>query len=531
MQRVICVYLPLWPIDRIRRRLDRNKAGSQHAQHSHRDARGEPAIVLITTDRQREVIAACCEQSSACGVTIGMTLAHARALLQGTPIIERRFDPLSDERALHPLARWAIGFTPLVAPDPPDGLLMNITGCERLHRGETQLAHKMARALVRLGIHARIACASTIGCAWAAARFAHTPCIIDAGDERQFISTLPIEALRLDAATVTGLHEVGVERVEHLLGISRSQLVTRFGAPVLTRIDQALGERHETLNAITPHEPIIAERIFDGPVVDLEAIFITVRDLIHEVAGALAREEAGVTELALTLTRVDASPIHLKLRTSRPSRDAKHVWSLLQPRIEKVHLGYGVDSVTLRVAMSQHIAHEQLTAGASGGQKDEAVCRDGLDREAGQLIDTLAHRLGPQRALTMQVHESHQPQRVARYVNLLSDEAKPRRASQPLVASSDRPSQLLPTPEAIDVMAVAPEGPPVWMRWRGDEHRIINAIGPERLVEEWWFASDGDATGTVGGKDYFKVQIESGRWLWVFHQLESNRWFVHGAWT
>lgn len=491
---------------------------------------GVPAIVLITTDRQREVIAACCEQSGACGVTIGMTLAHARALLQGRNIIEERLDPAGDERALVRLASWAIRFTPLVAPDAPDGLLMNITGCERLYGGEARLVDRVQHAFAQLGIAARIACASTIGCAWAAARFAsRTPSIVEPGRERDAMRSLPIESLRLDGQTVTGLHEVGVERVEHLLAIPRNQLVARFGSHVLMRIDQALGDQAELLNAIAHREPIVAERVFNGPVVDLEAVFITVRELLHEAAAALAADEAGATELSLTLNRVDASPIHIAIRLSRPSRDVKHLWSLLRPRVETVHMGYGVDSVTLHVRAARRVNHEQHSA--RNQWQDDAPSHGDLDREAGQLIDTLSHRLGPQRTLKMQMHESHQPQRVARYVSLLSDQPARRSAVQSLLIKADRPSQLLPNPELIDVIAIAPEGPPVWMRWRQQEHRIISAIGPERIVEEWWAANSGDATGTAGGKDYFKVQIETGRWLWVFRQVESNRWFVHGAWT
>ena len=485
--------------------------------------------MLVTTDRQREVVASGCAQCGMCGVTVGMTLSHARGLLQNRPIIEERFDPHGDERALHRLAMWAIRFTPLVAPDPPDGLIMNITGCQRLHRGEAQLVRKVARAFARLDITARIACASTIGCAWAAARFGQTPCIIEAGQERKFVAALPIESLRLDAATITGLHEVGVKRVEHLLAIPRSQLTARFGSHVLMRIDQVVDERNETLNTITPREPIVAERIFDGPVVDLEAMFITVRDLVHDAAMALAAEESGATELSLTLTRVDASPIHMNLRLSWPSRDAKHLWSLLQPRIEKLHMGYGVDSVVLRVAVSQRIAHVQHPAGPKW--QDDTVSHDDMGREAGQLIDTLVHRLGPERTLKMQVHESHHPQRAARYVKLLSEQATKRSAAKSLLTAADRPSQLLPVPEPIDVMAVAPEAPPMWMRWRGDEHRIIDAVGPERIGDEWWSANNGDTTGTTGSKDYFKVQLESGRWLWMFRDLDTGRWFMHGAWT
>lgn len=503
--------------------------------------------MLTGIDHQREVVAACCEQASGHGVHVGMTLAHARALLRGRSVIRERFDPAGDERGLHRLAAWAVRFTPVVAVDQPDGLVLDVTGCERLYGGEERLVDRVQRAFGEMGIAAWIGCASTVGCAWGVARFwGKSPVIVKAGREREAMSRLAIGALRLDEKTVAGLHEVGVERVEDLLAIPRDQLIARFGMHVLERIDQALGSQQELVNAIAHEEPLIAERVFDGPVVDLEAMFITVRELLHEVAGALAGNEAGATELALTLDRVDASPIQIGIRLSRASRDERHLWSLLRPRVEGVHLGHGVECVTLHVRSSRRVVHEQYCA-RSSQWRDVSPAEGNLDREAGQLIDTLVHRLGPQRTLKMQMRQSHQPQRVACYVSLydgaggLAGGGGGRgsglfgqgHAVGAGVAGHqpDRPSQLLPRPELIDVIAVAPEGAPMWMRWRGQEHRIISTVGPERIVAEWWASGDGDATGDGGARDYFKVQIEDGRWLWIFRQLERNGWFMHGAWT
>jgi hypothetical protein len=32
-------------------------------------------------------------------------------------------------------------------------------------------------------------------------------------------------------------------------------------------------------------------------------------------------------------------------------------------------------------------------------------------------------------------------------------------------------------------------------------------------------------------RDYFKVQDEQGRWLWIYRVLEQGCWFVHGLWA
>ena len=175
-------------------------------------------ILLITTTGDRQIVAQCCEQSRAAGIHPGMTVAHARALLpmkgqgpraRGQGRRDGQFDPRSairdpqshpftpraDAIALRRLARWCTRFCPTVAPDPElddlvdasnfdlltshfplhTGLLMDITGCDRLYRGEHNLARAIADAMHRFGLACRIAIAPTFGAAWALARFGSIP--------------------------------------------------------------------------------------------------------------------------------------------------------------------------------------------------------------------------------------------------------------------------------------------------------------------------------------------------------------------
>ena len=75
---------------------------------------------------------------------------------------------------------------------------------------------------------------------------------------------------------------------------------------------------------------------------------------------------------------------------------------------------------------------------------------------------------------------------------------------------------------------MTPEGPPSWFRWRGVEQRVTGSAGPERLAMEWWRQERGQPPFS---RDYFKVQDEHGRWLWIYRIVESRRWFVHGLWA
>ena len=72
---------------------------------------------------------------------------------------------------LEAIADWCDRYTPLVGLDPPDGLLLDITGCAHLFGGESGARPRSGRAAGAAGLQARAAVADTVGCAWGVARY------------------------------------------------------------------------------------------------------------------------------------------------------------------------------------------------------------------------------------------------------------------------------------------------------------------------------------------------------------------------
>ena len=67
-----------------------------------------------------------------------------------------------------------------------------------------------------------------------------------------------------------------------------------------------------------------------------------------------------------------------------------------------------------------------------------------------------------------------------------------------------------------------PEGTPVRFRWQQREHRVTRSWGPERIETGWWRSA-------AVRRDYFRVEVHTGHWFWLFHRLEERDWFLHGA--
>ncbi|MEM9064117.1 MAG: DNA polymerase Y family protein [Planctomycetota bacterium] len=507
----MAVWLPRWATDRIRR-LERRL----------RDRDGVPdrPLLLVTQERQRQVITACCQQAAQAGVRADMPLAQARALFATPSVRIETHDPSADAAALYRLAVWAQRFSPVVAADGTDGLLLDVTGCARVWGGEERLLRAVVDAMQRLGFAARVMIAPTLGCAWAVSRFgSKRACLVSPDSVREALAPLPTAALRVDGAVATQLGEVGIERVGDLLELPRSTLPARFGSELLLRLDQALGQAIETIEPVRPVPPAAVERMFDGPTDRVEAIELTVRELLDEVTGELERRSCGARRVDVELLRSDLGPERLTITLGRPSQNAKHLWQLLRPKLERAHLGFGVEAVRVCACVAAKIRHEQAECDGVAGDASAAE----IERSCGELLDTLRNRLGEGRVLRASLRESRLPER-AFEMRDASDTGSVTAG----VLMSDRPSVLFDRPSPSEVIALTPDGPVHRLTWRGEEHGATACVGPERIGGEWWRAHPTQPDRT---RDYFAVRDERGRWLWLGRGVESGRWFVHGVWA
>ena len=587
MRRVVSLYLPQWSTDLVRRRLRRAlRCGPPEAAGAWDG--GPPPILLVTIDHQRQVVARCCERAAACGVRPGMTLAHARALLppkdHGRVVVED-LDPKRDEAALRRLADWAVRFTPLVMADPPDGLLLDITGCEHLFGGERELLRALARGVRRLGVRCRLAAAPTFGCAWAVARFGpFERSIVHPGRAADAVRPLPVAALRISPEVESALHEVGIERVEHLMALPRGTLPSRFGPDLLVQLDRATVESElipdQAIDPVRPTEPPRAQMLFSGPTTQCEAVHEAARRVLDDLCRRLETMESGTRLIDLRLLRVSAEPVVISLSMSRPTRSLRHLWSLARPHLERAHLGFGVEGVVATAQRLARLPHEQLEHADGQWVDAEGADRRRCAQAVGELVDTLAGRLGTEAVMVVEMNESHVPERAFRVrpaagaLGVLAQEEgaaphapysgirKPPPEPPPPVSPASRPTILLSEPEPAEVMALVPDGPPTWMRWRGREVRLRAGIGPERIAGEWWREGQGEgsrarseratdrrsgataaapapgpacsAPACLSHRDYFRVQDDTGLWMWVYRESDGvgagGRWFVHGVW-
>src|SRR3546814_6968363 len=187
------------------------------------------------------------ELAGKAGLRRGQGLAEARAAHPKLDVMEE--DPRADQALLEAVADWSDRYTPLVAIDGEDGLLLDITGCAHLFGGEEALLNDALLRLFQMGFAARGAVAGCPGLSWAACRFGRGGVVDDKGG-REIAQSLPVASLRIAEGSIASLHKFGLQRVGDLLSLPRASLARRFGQQVLRRLDQIIAAAAEPLSTI-----------------------------------------------------------------------------------------------------------------------------------------------------------------------------------------------------------------------------------------------------------------------------------------
>jgi protein ImuB len=464
-------------------------------------------------DGRRTIIAAADAAAQLLGLHPGMALAHAQAMVPGLLMADA--DPAGDEAARARLAGWCLRLSPLTAPDT-DGLWIDATGCTHLHGGEAAMLTTVLARLAEDGVTARAAIADTPGAAHALARHAPGPVTIaPPGGTEAAIAPLPVGSLRLDADALTTLRRLGLDTVADLLALPRAPFARRFGAAVLTRLDQAVGRVAEPITPVTPPGTPEARLAFPEPLLTAESFCAVITRLVRLVCRTLEQAGQGARHLDLVFERVDSTVQAVRIGTARATRDAPHLARLLEEQVETVDPGLGVDAMRLVVPFAEPLAFAQIATLAAEPEADMAA-----------LVDRLSNRLGADRVWRTAPVESDVPERSVCRVPAV---AAPGRAGWP---SWPRPARLLHPPQPVEMTSGLPDHPPAAFIWRRHRHRVRRADGPERITGEWW-RRDAEALAV---RDYWQIEDESGRRFWLYRRGDGQdadtgdlRWFVHGV--
>ena len=451
----------------------------------------------------------------------GMSLADARAQVANLRVAEA--DPQADAELLRVCAAACEMFTPLVALDGGDGLLLDITGCVHLFGGEEGLRVRAGARLAGFGLAVRAAVAGTPDAAQVFARFARIG-IVPPGDEESLARGLPVAALDRDAETTLALTRAGLKTLGDLAARPAGVLAARFGAGLVARLGRILGREDIRITPLRAVPACLAERHFPEPMLEMAALEQALARLARDICMVLESRGQGGRQFEASFFRTDGAVRRIAIETGAPCRDAATLLRLAGLKIaalaDPLDPGFGFDAIRFGVLHAEAL---DLRQAALDGKTDG-------NGDAGALADRLAARFGRDRVLRFAARDAHDPARAATHVPAQSDAPlspwpRPEAGEPPA-----RPLTLFRHPQLVEALAEVPDGPPLRFRWRRVLHDVARAEGPERIAPEWWL----EGACAPATRDYYRIEDGEGRRFWVFREgfyedsTARPRWFVHG---
>ncbi len=467
-------------------------------------------FVLRTPIHGRMVITSTNAVAESKGITTGMVLADARAIFPDIHVLDDKSD-LAD-KLLKRLAEWCIRFTPIAAIDPPDGIMLDATGCSHLWGGDLSYLNEIYKRLENRGYDVRLSMADTIGAAWGVARFGKSARVIESGKHIEALMSLPPAALRIDQETVERLHKLGLRQIRQFINMPRQSLRRRFGPQFLQQLDRAIGQEMETLDPVVPIEPYLERLPCLEPIVTLAGIEIALRTLLETLCDRLRQEQKGLRNVVLKSYRVDGKVEKIEIGTNQPSHHVEHLFKLFETKLSSIEPALGIELFTLEAGKVEEYVPEQEKIWETASGLEDIRLAELLDRLANKVGSNVIHRYLPD--------QHYWPERSIKPATTLQE-----KSDTPWRNDKRRPLQLLSNPEAIEVTAPIPDYPPLLFRYRGRVHQIVKADGPERIEQEWWIQSGQH-------RDYYAVEDEEGQRYWLFrlghYHDKTFQWFLHG---
>ncbi|MFT5322419.1 MAG: protein ImuB [Planctomycetaceae bacterium] len=497
MKRVLCVWLPDFPIQRLNNERPETKPAAcvLYAESGNR-----AQVIIASIEAQRH------------GVRAGMSLAEAQALIESALFLPH--DVSADARELTSLAGLCYHYSPFVGlqlSGETHCLVLDISGCGHLFGDESGLARQLVIDLAERGYFAHVATANTIGAAWAIARYGHCT-----GPDRR-LRSLPVEALRIPDRLVTQLREFDLCRIGQLSALPEDSLPSRFGKLLSERLGQLYGRRDELIIPVSQPEPARATWTTEESISARQATQYVCPDLLPEILDTLKSRGEGLLKLTLLLKSDSTEPVSVDIRLARPDNSLPHVLKLLELKLETICLPERLHTVILEASAVATLQTRQRGLFAELQEPAET------NREVRSLIERLSTRLGEDAVVRPHLLPEAIPEQGVGFSPLSGITSPTHPDAVSTVAGSAmaaaRPLLLLPRPEPVQVSFDGQQ--PAGFYWNRHHHQIVRATKAERFATGWWQDS-----GSIQ-RDYFRVETSSGAQLWLFRDRDGH-WFLHG---
>lgn len=416
------------------------------------------------------------------------------------------------------LGWWALRFTPRVAL-LDEAVLVEVGASLRLFGGAQALRQQLQDGAPAPGWHC-LGWGPTSLAALALSRHQ------DDGDGAacpapEQLSSLPLHTLSAARPHLETLSQMGCHTLGELRRLPRGGLARRFGAPLLDALDQAHGQRPDTLPPWLTLPEVFDERLeLPFRVESTEAVLQAASHLLHRLQDWLTLRHAGVLAIELRwrhdmASRQAGGGEALQVRTAQAVRHVDHLARLLAEHLAHVRLKGPVGELSLHASEIERLPDQALSLLPEALPSGEALR---------QTLEKISVRLGPERVLQPVAQADHRPGHMQAWVPCTQADGTRPGPDQPPSQAMPMPTWILDQPLPLSVRAHQPQ-----------HHGPLSLLaGPQRIEGGWW--DRGHADGAQA-RDYFIASSPAAGLLWIYkervpmaaEESSAAHWYLHGV--
>ncbi len=396
------------------------------------------------------------------------------------------------------MARWALGYTPVVSLDADNALLLEVAGSLRLFGGLQALRLQLERDLDKRGLSVVLACAPAPRAALWLARAGRQEACPDLSGLNRLLGSIPVSALGWPVNVQQKLRQMGVHTLADCRRLPRDGFARRMGPQYLQAMDEAFGRRKQLLSHY--EAPLhFSDRVeLDSETFNQAVLLDVATLLLGRLDDFLRHHQACTQELCLTLAHgslVHGSLTELQVCAGEARMQTAHFPELIALQLEQRVLPKPVTAIALEAP---------IISGAQGS----GLTLPGIEIAPGsadpagpvQLVAKLRARLGVAGVHRLSQIAEHRPERAWQITEPGA------RYSTDVSHGQPRPLWLLNEPRLIEWPAKA----------------VVPAFqSAERIESGWWDGHD-------VRRDYYQVSVPSGSAWWVYRDSRDACWYLHG---
>lgn len=455
------------------------------------------AIVVTACEGNVRWVVTCNPAAEHAGLKAPMSYTLAQAVQPQLTMLNRRIR--AEQIALERLAGWAYQFSStVILGDIPQELRLARTACLwleieaslTLFGGFRSFIEQVEQELRQLDYSYQLGIGPTPEGAALLARAGIRLAVTSPHALFARIRNLSLGQLTLAPEIARQLHTAGVRTLGLLLELPRESIAKRFGPDVSNFLDRLMGIAPDPRIAFRLPEKYAAHFEFEFEVRSTEALLFPLRRMLQEFCGYLRGRDTGTQSFTIVFGHRASADTRVHIGSSTPERSAERFLALVRERMQ--HLELPEPTLALSLLAESFAAPSAL--------QTDLLNRSLLQTEdLSHTIDRIVMRVGEDNVHYVRSEADHRPEKAW---------APTTPAGKfPPLHFPDRPLWLLPEPRAMESSSLPGM-----------------ASAPERIESGWW--DDDDVQ-----RDYYVVRMNQGPDLWVFRDLQTSQWYLHGFWS